>query len=216
MWMKKQAAVALILLLLIPVILRLGGLAFSLINPESAAGHPNYVRNYHILRLVQHLWFWASVAVVGILWMIVCYLVIRSKERSAWWLLMAALGPFGFAVLAMLNDRAPAETDLYARFVRNLNWFVRVGYEGCMFVAIWLLAEQVMVLKRNLMIAYESATTGVSKAQIIDLQNASSGMWAFAEGMEVMYMVVLLFLIWPAAFNIVARVAAIRASPKAH
>jgi len=28
--------------------------------------------------------------------------------------------------LAMLNDRAPAETDRHARFVRNLNRFVRV------------------------------------------------------------------------------------------
>jgi hypothetical protein len=78
-----------------------------------------------------------------------------------------------------------------------------------------LLAYQAMVLKRNLMIQYESATTGISTAQIIDRQTASSGMWAFAEGNEVMYMVVLLYLIWPIVFNIVARVAEIMASPKA-
>jgi hypothetical protein len=127
----------------------------------------------------------------------------------------AALGPFGFAVLAVLNDRAPAETDRYARFVRNLNRFVRVGYEVCTFAIIWLIAYQAMVLKRDLMIMYESATTGISTAQIIDRQNASSGMWAFAEGNEVMYMVVLFYLIWPIVFNIVGRAAATMASPKA-
>ena len=60
-----------------------------------------------------------------------------------------------------LNDRAPAETDRYARSVRNLNGFVRVGYELCIFAIICLLAFQAMVLKRNLMIMHESATTGL-------------------------------------------------------
>jgi hypothetical protein len=127
----------------------------------------------------------------------------------------AALGPFGFAVLAMLNDRAPTETDWHARFVRNLNGFVRVGYELCTFVIVWVLAYETMVLKRTLMIRYEAATTGISTAQIIDRQNASAGMWAFAEGNEVMYLVVLLYLLWPIVFSIVGRVAAIMASPKA-
>ena len=184
--MKKQTVVALVLLLLIPLVWMLGGFLFSLIDPETAAGHANYVRNYHFLHLVKMMSLWASAAVVAFLWLLVCYLVIRSKERSSLWLFLAALGPFGFAILAMLNDRAPAETDRYARFVRNLNGFVRVGYEVCIFVSIWLLAYQAMVLKRNLMIMHESATTGLSTAQIIDLQNASSGLWAFAEGNDVM------------------------------
>jgi hypothetical protein len=105
--------------------------------------------------------------------------------------------------------------DRYARFVRGMNRFVRVGYEVCAFVIIWLLAYQAMVLKRNLMIMYESATTGISTALILDRQNASSGMWAFAEGMEVMFIVVLLYLIRPILFNVVSRVAATMATPKA-
>jgi hypothetical protein len=213
--MKKQTVVALVLLLLIPMVSMLGGLLFSLINPEIAAGHSNYVRNYHFLSLVKNMSLLASGAVVAILWLLLCFLVIRSKERSSLWLFFAALGPFGFVILAMLNDRAPRETDRHARFVGNLNRFVRVGYEVCSFVIIWLLAYQAMVLKRNLMIMFESAITGVSTAQIIDRQNASSGMWAFGEGIEVMYMVVLLYLIWPIVFNIVGRVAAIMAPPKA-
>jgi len=213
--MKKQTALALVLLLLVPLVLRLGGLVFSLINPEIAAGHPNYVRNYHLLHLVKMLSIWASAGVVASLWLLVCFLVIRSKQRSPLWLFLAALGPFGFAILSMLNDRAPAQTDRYARIVRKLNWFVRVGYEVSAFVILWALAYQAMVLKRNLMIMYQSATTGMSTAQIIDQQNASSGMWAFAEGNEVMYLVVLFYLLWPIVFNLVGRVVAMMASPKA-
>jgi hypothetical protein len=213
--MKKQTVIALVLLLLIPVILMLGGVLFSSINPEIAAGHPNYVRNYHFLNLLKNASLLASAAVVAILWLLVCFLVIQSKGRSSLWLLLAALGPFGFAILATLNDKAPAETDRHARFVRNANGFVRVSYEICTFIIICLLAYEAMVLKRNLMILYQSATTGMSTAQIIDLQNASSGMWAFAEGNEVMYMVVLLYLIWPVVFNIVGRVAATMTPQKA-
>jgi hypothetical protein len=65
------------------------------------------------------------------------------------------------------------------------------------------------------MIMYQSATTGISTAQIIDQQNASSGMWAFAEGMEVMYLVVLFYLFWPILFNLVGRLATMMASSKA-
>ncbi len=213
--MKKQTVVALILLLLIPVVLVLGGFLFSLINPEIAAGHPNYARNYHLLNLLKIASLFASFAVVVILWLAACFLVIRSKQRSSWWLLLSALGPFGFAILALLNDGAPAETDRHARFVRGLNRFVRVGYEVCRFVIIWLLAFEAMVLKRNLMILYESATTGISTAQILDRQNASSGMWAFGEGLEVMFIVVLLYLIWPIVFNLASRAATTMASTKA-
>ena len=131
---KKQWVVAIVLLLLIPAVLMLGGMIFNLINPEIAAGHPNYVR---------------------------------------------------------------------------------AGYELCTFVIIGELAYQAMVLKHTLMIKYHAATSGVSEAQIIGLQNASSGMWAFTEGMEVMFLVVLLYLLRPMVFRIGHRVAEMMASPKA-
>ena len=56
-----------------------------------------------------------------------------------------------------------------------------------------------MILKRNLMIRYESITTGVSTAQIIATQNASSGMWAFGESLEVMFFVIVLYLFAPSS-----------------
>lgn len=213
--MKKQWVVALVLLLLIPLVLALGAILSNLINPEIAAGYPNYARNFHLLSMLKNLCFLASVAGAGVLWMLACLLVIRSKKRSYLWLLLAVLGPLGFAALASLNDRAAVETDSYTRFVRKLNWFVRVSYELCTFLIIGELAWQVMVLKRMLMIQYEAAATGVSTAQIIDIQNASSGMWAFGEGMEVMYFVVLLYLLRPVVFRVVAHAGATLASPGA-
>jgi hypothetical protein len=212
---KKQWVVALVLFLLIPLVWTLGLMLFNQIHPEVAAGHPNYVQNYHRLSLLKHMFLWGSETAVVVLWLLVCILVIRSKKRSLLWLFLAVLGPFGFAVLTMLNDRAPVEADRYARFVRSLNVFVRVGYELCIFVIIWVFAYEGMVLKRTLMIRHEAAITGMSTAQIMDLQNASSGMWAFAEGNEVMYLVVLLYLLWPIGFNATGRMAATTESPKA-
>ncbi|MGA8089940.1 MAG: hypothetical protein WCA10_21900 [Terracidiphilus sp.] len=210
--MKKQSVVALLLLLLIPVVLMLGGMLSNLINPEIAAGHPNYVRSYQLLSTLKILTFLASVTCAAVLWMLACLVVIRSKKRSYLWVLMAVLGPFGLAVLATLGDRAPLETDRYARFVRNLNGYVRVGYEVCSFLIIWVVAYQAMVFQRNLMIRSEAATTGISTTQIIDLQNASSGMWAFAEGNEVMFLVAVLYLLRPMIFSFVSGVGARMAS----
>src|ERR1035438_172230 len=132
--MKKQWTVALVLLLLIPLVFALGGILSNLINPEIAAGHPNYVRNYYLLSLLKNVCFWASVAGGGVLWMLACILVIRSKKRSYLWLPLAVLGPGGVAALATLSDRAEEETDSYTRFVRKLNWFMRASYELCTFV----------------------------------------------------------------------------------
>jgi hypothetical protein len=64
------------------------------------------------------------------------------------------------------------------------------------------------------MIMYEAAATGMSTAQIIDQQNASSGMWAFSEGNEVLYLVVLFYLLWPICFNVVGHLPKLGASAK--
>jgi hypothetical protein len=213
--MKKQTVVALVLLVLIPLVSALGGWLSSLINPEIAAGHPNYVRNYHLLSLLKNLCFLGSGAIAATLWLLVCLLVIRSKKRSYLWLFLAVLGPVGFAVLVMLNDRAPVEKDSYAQFVRSMNGFTRTGYELCCFVIVWVLAYQAMILNRELIVRYQAITTGVSTQQIIDIQNASSGMWAFAEGTEVMFIVVLLYMLRPVAFDIVRHVAATVTTPRA-
>ena len=205
---KKQLLVALVLLLLIPVVTAGSGVLFSLINPEIAAGHPNYVRNWHLLNALKTGVMYSSFVVILALYLLGCFLVIRSKDQARFWMLLAPLGPLGFAILAMLNDRAPSETDRYTRFVRGLNPWIRVACELCSFFVIWELAWQVMILKRNLMIWHESIATGLPTAQIIAVQNASSGMWAFGESLEVMFFVLILYLLRPILFNLIARTAA--------
>lgn len=213
--MKKQSVLALVLFLLVPGVLVLGGMLSVLINPEIAAGHPNYAHNYHLLNELKTILFLGSVAGAAVLWVVVCLLVIRSKKRSWLWVVLAALGPLGFAVLATLNDREPAESDRYARFLGKLNWFTRSVYELGTFVIVWMLAFEAMVLRSTVMIHYEAATTGVSVAQVIDTRNASGGMWAFSEGNEVIYLVILLYLLRPAIFRLVGHVGARMTSPRA-
>jgi hypothetical protein len=210
---KKQLLVALLLLLLIPAVLLGGGFLSNLINPEVAAGHPNYVRNWHLLSSLKTAIFFGSLATSMALYFFGSFLVVRSKNQSGVWLLLALLGPLGFVALSVLNDRSPSDTDRYSRFLHSMNWFLRIGYELICLYLIWELSWQLMILKRNLMIRYESITTGVSTAQILATQNASSGMWAFGEFIEVMFFVIILYLLRPILINLVARVASSKPAP---
>jgi hypothetical protein len=199
---KKQSVIALAVVVLIPVVVITGGMLSNLIDPEIAARHPHYSRNFQLLSMLKHTIFLGSIALAGVLWMLGCLLVIRGKKRSLLWLVMAVFGPVGFAVLATLKDRGAMEADGYARFVGRMNGLVRAGYEVCCFAGIWMLAYELMVLNRNAIIEYQAITQGVSTQQIIDLQDASGGMWAFAEGNEVMYLVVLLYVLRPVVVSL--------------
>jgi len=190
---------------MIPAVTVLGGMLINSINPEIAAGSSNYERNFRLLSQVKTLSILAGSLMIMVLWLLTCFFLIKSKQRSYGWLPLAILGPFGLIILTMLSDNAPAPEDLYQHFVGKLKIYSRVAYELSFFVAVWVGAYQAMVLKRDLMIRYEAATTGTSTAQIIDLQNASSGMWAFSEGLEVLFLVALCYLLWPICFNVVGR-----------
>jgi len=209
---KKQQIFALLLFVLIPAVTVAGGTLANLINPEIAVHTSNYVRNYHLLDLLKTTLFLGSIAVAGLLWLLACVLIVRSKQRSYVWLLLVPSGPIGIAVLAMLNDRAPDPADRYARFVQNLRLPLRIAYEVATFLIVWVLAWQAMLLNRMAIIQYQAITTGVSTQQIIDIQNASSGMWAFAEGNEVFYLVALFYLLRPIAFALIAAALAARTS----
>lgn len=211
---KKQSVAALGVFLLIPLVVSMGGLLFSAVNPEIAAGHPNYVRNYHLLNLLRLSFFWGSFAVAAVLWFLMCALVIRSKKRSQWWLLLGVFGPPGLIVLAMLNDSAPAETERQTRS-RIVKWLLRGAYEICTFVIVCVLAWEGMVLHRAISVRIEAIRTGVSVAQVIDIRNASGGMWAFSEGNEVLYLVVLFYLLRPVVLWTARLIAAKMATAKA-
>src|SRR6185436_10796115 len=110
------------------------------------------------------------------LWVLTCYLVLKSRERSLWWLALAAAGPLGFMIIAMLGDRSPAPEDLYQRFIRKLRLYWRAPLEIALFVSTWFLADQCVELKRELLIRYESYSTGTPVETIVERQSASSGM----------------------------------------
>jgi hypothetical protein len=211
---ERPYVLAIVSFLIIPAVSVLAAMSINSINPEIAAGHSNYERNYRLLSLAKNLSMLALLLVIIGLWFLTCFFLVKSKKRSYGWLPLAMLGPFGLIILTMLSDNAPAPGDLYQQFVGKLKIYLRVAYELSFFVVVWVGAYQTMVLKRDLMIMYEAATTGTSTAQIINQQNASSGMWAFSESLEVLFLVGLFYLLWPICFNVVGRLPRLWASSK--
>jgi uncharacterized membrane protein YhhN len=200
---KRHYLLALVCYLAIPVVMIAGAGLHRLIDPEMARGHADYVRDYHLLELTRLGVLVATAGLILFLWTSCCYLVLKSRQRSPLWLPLAAAGPFGFIVIAMLKDQSPAPDDLYQQFIRKLKIHWRACLEIALFVSVWFLAYESVVLKRELMISFESFTTGTPVSTIIAEQTASSGMWAFGEGLEESYLVVLIYLLWPIVFNLV-------------
>lgn len=200
--------------LLIPALVLFGAAIFNSINPEIAAGYPHYERNYRVLGLAKHVSLLTTLLMNVLLWFLTCLFLLKSKERSYRWLPLAVLGPFGFIVLTMLSDHAPAPKDWHQQFLHRQRPYQRIAYEMSFFVAVCVIAFQTVVLKRNLLIMYEAATTGTSAAQVVNQQNASGGMWAFSEGLQELYLVVIFYLLWPICFNVVARLPKLLASSR--
>src|SRR5262249_5376825 len=187
--LKRQYIFALICYLLIPAVVMAGGGIFRLIDPELARGHADYVRRYQMLTLARVGLMGAAAGLAFLLWLACCCLVLASRQRSLAWLSLAPMGPLGFAVIASLEDQSPAPSDFYQHFIRKLTAYWRVLFEIGVFLAIWIVAYQLVVLLRHAMIAVESLRTGVSAVAIIAQQTASSGMWAAGEGLEEIYLV---------------------------
>ncbi len=202
---KRKYVLAVVCYLSIPVVLIAGVGLFVLIDPEMARGHADYVRNYRLLESARNGVLMAAGGAALALWVLTCYLVLKSRQRSLGWILLAPAGPLGIAVIATLEDQSPLADDLFQQFIRKLKIYWRIPLEIALFVSVWSLAFTLIVLKRELMIIYESFVTGTPTATIIDLQMASGGMMAFAEGLEVFYLVALIYLLWPIVFNLAGR-----------
>ena len=199
---KRHYVMALACYLSIPAVLIAGAGLFRLIDPELARSHADYVRDYRLLELARQGALTAAAGLALVLWASTCYLVLESRQRSLRWLSLAAAGPFGFMFIAMLEDRSPAPDDLYQQFIRKLKMYWRTPLEIAVFVSVWFLAYESVVLKRELMISFQSFSTGTPATTIIAQQSASSGMWAFGEGLEAIYLVTLIYLLWPLFFNL--------------
>jgi hypothetical protein len=115
--------------------------------------------------------------------------------------------------MGMLKDRAPAPDDLYQQFIGKLKAWWRVPLEIGVLVAVCLLAYLCVATLRELMIGYQSFARGIPATTIVAEQNASGGMWAFGEALEELYLVVLIYLLWPIAFNLVGRLLNPRSGP---
>jgi hypothetical protein len=211
---KKPYVLAIVSILLIPVATVLGGMLFSFINPEIAAGHLNYERNYRRLALAGMLAIWASWLVDMGLGLLCCFLLLKSKKQSYAWMSLAVLGPFGIMILATLQDKGSLAGDLCQQFVGKLKFYLRVPLELCFFVLMWTVAYQTVILISNLSIMCESVVTGRTIAEIIDIRDASSGMWAFSEALEIMYLMVLFYLLRPICFNAIWHLPKLWASVK--
>ena len=199
---KRNYVLALVCYVSIPAVVICGVGLFVLIDPELARGHADYARDWQLLNLARLGVLWATGGLALVLWTSCCYLVLRSRQRSLRWLSLAAAGPFGFSVIATLEDRSPAPGDLYQQLIRNLKTYWRVPLEITVFFSVWFLACSSVVVKREVMITLESLTTGTPVSAIIAQQTASSGMWAAGEGLEAMYLAALIYLLWPIIFNV--------------
>ncbi len=203
---KRPYLYAMASFLAIPVVI-LGGFGLLIfINPEWARGHANYARNFHLLDSARHFLLMSTLALTLALWALCCYWVLQSKQRSPLWIIFGIAGPFGFAVLAMLADRSPTTEDRYQQFIAKLHWPARLGLEVALFFSIWMAAFTAIEIKHEVMTRIESIITGTPMATIVATQDASGGMWAFSEGMQGCYLVVLIYLLWPIAFNLGARI----------
>jgi hypothetical protein len=188
-------------LALIPFVVFVGVMLGSAIDPEIAAGHANYARNFRLLSLAKSIFFQGTALLACGLWLICCVFLLKAKRRSYWWSPLAILGPFGLVALILLGDRTPGDPDAYQLFVGGMRPLIRAVYEIVAFVVIWFVAVQTVWLWRDLMIMRESWSTGVPAAAIIDQQNASGGMWAFGDGLEAMFLAAVLYVLRPVCFN---------------
>ena len=199
---KRSYLLAIVCYLAIPIVIIAGGALHELIDPEWARGSVDYVRNYRLLDMLAQGASMAAGALALVLWLATCFFVLKTRERSTGWLLLAVAGPLGFTFIATLRDRAPAPDDLYQQIVPRLKLHWRIPLEIAAFLCIWTFAFLGMTAAREAMIQLASFRTGTPVETIVATQDASSGMYAFAEGLQVLYLVPLLYLLWPVVFNV--------------
>ena len=208
---KKLNLLAIASLLLIPAVTILGVAVSTFINPEWAVRTSDYVRNYHLLDMARSGVLLATLLADIALWFTACFLVLKSKKQSRWWLAAGLLGPIGLIVLSVIPDHAPSSEDLYQRFLGRMKAASRIAYEIGLFVVVWISAFTIVSLITELRILGESIFTGTPRAQIVNVQLASSGMYAFGEFLEVTGLVVFFYLTFPVVFNVAGRLLSFRA-----
>jgi len=190
---------------LMPVVLIAGVAVHGMIDPEMAARHANYERNYRLLEALRAAVLSGTFLAVLSLWFAMCLLLLKAKRRSLLWTVPGILGPLGLALITALKPRVVDPVDSYSSFVAKLGIVSRIGYEVLLFMGICALAMAAVSIHADLMIAWSAHVQQVPIEQILQERDASSGMYAFSEAMEALYLIACLYLLLPAAANWIHR-----------
>ena len=195
-----------ICLALIPVVLIGAVVVHGMIDPEIAARHANYERNYRLLESIRSAVFHGALLVMLALWFAACVFLARTKDRSVLWATFGVLGPLGFAVIAALRSRAGQPEGPYQSFIARLGTATHIAFELLLFVAIVSLSIAAVSLHEDVMIAWAAHAQGVSVEEIVRERDASSGMYAFSELLETIYVIVCLYFVVPLVANGIHRI----------
>ena len=202
---RKYYGLSVLALLLIPVAAMLAAGIFGAIDPDLARGHSDYARNYVLLEHLRTGAWLAALVLLGVMWLLACVWLLRSKSRRRVWLWLALLGSAGFAVLTALSDRsALSPNDAYGRLLARLPKLLRVLYEVVRFAAFVAVAWQLVEWFDYGTALLEATRRGVPLAGVLAERDASSGMWAFGDGMRAAFLFVLIYALWPASYNAMA------------
>jgi hypothetical protein len=202
---RKYSCLSILALLLIPVVVILTARLFEAIDPELTLGHADFARNYALLEHARRVVLWAGPVLAGVLWLLACAWLLRAKSRHKVWLLLAMLGAPGFAVLSVLSDLSPpAPNDAYRRLLARLPPLLRVLYEVVRFAALGFVTMQLIEWWNDYTALLEATRRGVALVVVLAERDASSGMWAFGDGMRAAFLFVLIYALWPASYNAVA------------
>lgn len=186
---------------LMPVVLIAGVAVHGMIDPEMAARHANYERNYRLLESLRAAVLSGTFLSVLSLWFAMCLLLLKEKRRSLLWAVLGMLGPLGLAFIAALKSGEDDPADAYRGFVARLGPLSRIGYEVLLFVGIFALAMAAVSIHSDVMIAWAAHVQHVPVEQILQERDASSGMYAFSEAMEALYLIACLYFLVPPATN---------------
>jgi hypothetical protein len=202
---RKYYYRSIVALLLIPVVVIIAAQIFAAINPELAAGHANYARNYALLDHARRVALLGGPVLAGVLWLLSGFWLLRAKLRRGAWLWLAVLGAPGFALLSALLDRSPpAPNDAYRRQLARLPLVLRILYEVVRFAALTFVTMQLIEWWNDGTALFEATRRGVALAVVLAERDASSGMWAFGDAMRAGFLFVLIYALWPAGYNTMA------------
>jgi len=187
----SRQSLAILAFLAIPLVIVLGGLLHHLIDPELARGTTDYAGNYALLERLRQACLNLSFALAGGLWFLAFGFHLLALQRSLVWIVLALFGPLGLAVIAIVG-RATEESE------KRTAWPWRLAREAAIFILLVVLANFLIYAKNEAWIAWTVAFRGAEAANaILADQMASSGMWAFAELLQILFLTTLFYLVRP-------------------